>query len=82
MPNSSDGTQSHEECSLTPVKDVDNTTIDCIERLKERNDLNKLVVLMHGWTESVQTEWLVNVHDAIRENDVAPVAVMVAFFII
>jgi len=69
LEESPDGSQPEEECSLKAVKAVDDGTASCIQKLEKRPDIEKLIILVHGWDESDDVEWMDDKHTAIDDND-------------
>ena len=56
-----------EGCSLNPILDDD--TLACIQALEDRPQLDKIVILIHGWKESDIVKWVNETHRAINEQD-------------
>jgi len=66
---SDDGSQPEDECTLTAVAALDDETKSCIQKLEQRADVEKLIILVHGWDESDDVEWMDDKHTAIDDND-------------
>lgn len=62
------------ECKISPVKNLDDTSKACIQKLNARSDLTKIVIMVNGWQESLNEEvvWISKKHTAL--NDVDPSA--------
>merc|ERR1712117_49885 len=79
LPNSADGAYPEEECVLNPVKARDNVTRDCITKLKQRPDLTKIVILVHGWSETDEAFWMEDKHNNIDDEDPSAATIRVGW---
>ena len=69
LPKSTDGTYTEEECVLNPVRANDTVTGYCITKLTQRQDLTKIVILVHGWEETDEAFWMEDKHTNIDDED-------------
>ncbi len=58
-----------EKCLIVPEYLPNNGTVECFRKLKEDMSLKKLVLVIHGYLKSFETEWLHQFQKDIQEVD-------------
>ena len=69
FPEQKSGSNRETKCELDPFYLPNTKTTKCFKKLKERNDINKVVVIVHGFLNSFKDQWMHDMKQEIQSED-------------